>query len=96
MIILEARDWKLCIKTMSNMKFMRRPRPSPSLMELYSMEDKVLCEFMDSYKESISRADNNNISMDDDSTFWLLWRILCARFHKLKELEEKNKVLQLY
>ena len=76
---------------MSNMKFMRRPRPSPSLMELYSMEDKVLCEFMDSYKESISRADNNNISMDDDSTFWLLWRILLCQIPQVERVRRKEQ-----
>lgn len=60
----------------------------PSLQELYQMDDKVVREFVDSYKESISSTIRNNISKEDDAMSWLLWKNLCLKFHKLKDLQE--------
>lgn len=67
---------------------MRRSRPNPSLPELYQMDDKVVHEFVDSYKESVSQDVKNNISIEDDASSWLQWKSLNKRFHKLKDLQE--------
>lgn len=56
----------------------------------------MLHDFWDCCKESISHSVKTNLSIEYDHTYVLLWRSLCARFHKLKELEEKTRVLQIY
>ena len=73
---------------MLDIKAMRRSRPNPSLLELYQIDNKVLCDFVDSFKESISWSIQNNISLEDDVMPWLLWKSLCMRYHKLKDLQE--------
>lgn len=73
-----------------------KKRPDPTLMEIYPMHDKVLSEFLHSFKESISQAVRENISLEDDHASTLYWKSLCARFHILKDLEEyEEKVARL-
>lgn len=51
---------------------------------------------MDSLKENISQAVKENISLEDDHARTLLWRSLCAQFHKIKDLKEyEEKVARL-
>lgn len=76
------------MKTMPDIKIMRRSRPDPSLLELYQVDDKVIHEFVDSYKEIISQVVKNTISLEDDASSWLLWKSLYMRFHKLKYLQD--------
>ena len=73
---------------MPDIEVMRRPRPDPSLLELYQIDHKVLHEFVESFREIISRGIQKNISFEDHVASWLLWKGLCARFHKLKDLQE--------
>ena len=81
---------------MPDIKTMKRLRPDPSLPELYQKNDKVFHKFVNSFKESISWGIQNNISLEDDASPWLLWKSLCTRFHKLKEIQElEEKVSQL-
>ena len=71
-------------------------RPDPTISEILQMNDKVLQDFWEHYKKSISKAVKLKISVEDDHSFALLWMSLCHRFHKLKDLEGcKRKVLQL-
>ena len=75
---------------------MRRSRPDPSLLELCQIDDKVLCDFVDRFRESISKSIQKNISFEDDARSWLLWKGLCRRFHKLKDLQNlEEKVARL-
>ena len=67
---------------------MRRSRLDPSLLELYQIDDKVLRDFVNSFKEIISQGIQNNISLEDDASYWLLWKSFYMRFHKLKDLQE--------
>ena len=91
-----ARDWWLFIKIMPTIKVMRRSKLDPSLFELYQINDKQLCKFVDSFKERISWGVQINISLEDDASSWLLWKSLCMGFHKLKDLQElEEKVFWL-
>lgn len=69
-------------------------RPNPTIFEILAMDDKVLHEFWDQYKESISHAIKINKSIEDDHASALLWTSLCARFHRLKECEERMHQFQ--
>ena len=35
-----------------------------------------------------------NLSIEEDHALVLLWRSVCSRYHKMKELEVKKKLLQ--
>lgn len=52
--------------TMPNSKNGKRTRPKPTLQELNEINDKLLQELVLLYKESISHAVQNNISIEDD------------------------------
>ena len=73
---------------MMTIQVIRRLRPNPSLLELYQINNKVLCDFVDNFKESISWGIQNNISLEDDVVSWMLWKSLCMRYHKLKDVQE--------
>ncbi len=75
-------------------KFMEGRRPDHSLFELHHTHDPVLHDLFDAFRESITRGRKMNLSIEEDHALVLLWRSVCARYHKLKELEIKSKLLQ--
>ena len=88
--------WQLYMKTMPDIGIMRWPRPDPSLLELCQSDDKVLHDFVDHFKESMSKGMKNNISFEDNVTSLLIWRGLYEIFHKLKHLQNiEEEVAQL-
>ena len=66
---------------------MKRSRPDPTLLELCWIDDKVLRDMVDHFKESMSKGMKKKLSFEDDGTSVLIWRSLCGRFHKLKHLQ---------
>ena len=75
-------------------KVMKGRRPDPSLFELHQMQDSILHDMFDAFKESITRGQEMNLPIEEDHAPIFLWRSVCARYHKLKELEVKKKLLQ--
>lgn len=75
-------------------KLTKGRRPEPSLIELHHTTDSVLHDMFEAWRESISNGVKMNLSIKEDHTIVLLWRGICARYHLLKEVEEKTKLLQ--
>lgn len=71
-------------------------RPNPTILKILEMDDKVMHNFWDCCKESIIESVKTKKIMEDDHASALLWMSLCARFHKLKELEERTNLLQAH
>ena len=75
-------------------KLVKGRRPDPSLIELHHTTDSVLHDMFEAWRESISDGVKTNLSIKEDHATMLLWRSICARYHLLKEVEEKTKLLQ--
>ena len=58
------------------------------------MHDLVLHDLFDAFRESITHGRKINLSIEEDHAPILLWRCVCSRYHKMKVLEVKKKLLQ--
>ena len=74
-------------------KVMKGRRPDPSFVELHQTLNPILYDMFDSFRESITRGRKMNLSIEEDHSPVLLWSIVCAKYHKMKELEVKEKLL---
>jgi hypothetical protein len=77
-------------------KMVKGRRPDPSLIELHHTTDPVLHDIFEAWRESISHGVKMNLSIKEDHATVLLWKSICARYHLLKEVEVKTKLLQHY
>ncbi len=75
---------------MPNSKVGRRPRPKPTLQELNETTNKLLQELVLLYKESISHAVQKNINIKDDHVFASLWKCVCSKLYKLKDMQREE------
>ena len=75
-------------------KVVKGRRPDPSLIELHQMHDLVLHDLFDAFRESITHGRKINLSIEEDHAPILLWRSVCSRYQKMKEMEVKKKLLQ--
>ena len=73
---------------------MKGRRPNPSLIELHHTTNYVLHDMFEAWRESINNGVKMKLSIKEDHATMLLWRSICARYHLLKEVEEKTKLLQ--
>ena len=69
-------------------------RPDPSLIELHHTTDSVLHDMFEAWRESITHGRKMNLRIQEDHVTALLWNSICARYHLLKEVEEKENLLQ--
>ena len=72
---------------------MKGRRPDPSLIELHHITNPVLHDMFETWGVSISHAVRMNLSAKEDHATILLWKSICARYHLLKEVEVKKKLL---
>ena len=75
-------------------KVVKGRKPDPSLIELHQAHDPILRDLFDAFRESITRGRKMNWSIEEDHAPVLLWRSVCSKYHKMKELEVKKKLLQ--
>jgi hypothetical protein len=75
-------------------KMVKGRRPDPSLIELHHTTDSVLHDMFEAWRESITHGRKMNLRIQEDHVTALLWNSICARYHLLKEVEEKENLLQ--
>ena len=74
-------------------KVVKGRRPDPSLIELHQTHDPVLRNLFDAFRESITHGRKMDLSIKEDHALALLWRSIHSKYHKIKELEVKKKLL---
>ena len=75
-------------------KVVKGRRPDTFMIELHQTHDPILRNLFHAFRESITHGRKMNLSIKEDHAPVVLWKGVCARYHKLKELEVKTKLLQ--